>query len=46
MKQRKALLIIPLLFLLAACPASTTQKLATASDAIAHGVARSVAAIA
>lgn len=34
----KALLLIPLLAVTLACPSSTTKNLATASDAVSHGL--------
>ena len=40
----KVLLLIPLLAVTLACPSSSTQKLATASDAIAHGLVNADAA--
>jgi hypothetical protein len=43
--KMKALLLIPLLAVTLACPANSTQKLATASDAIAHGLVNADAAV-
>lgn len=38
MRKLAVLLLVPVLTLLTACPTGTTQKLATASDAIAHSL--------
>ena len=44
MKKLAILLLVPVLTILTACPTGTTKQLATASDAIAHGLANAQAA--